>query len=204
MTTTPTSNAVTRRRRVQLPARRWCRRRHICVTLRHCTCVRFQNFCYLFCVLTFTSTHPCGDSREAGRGDCLFHSIGAAFERMRQGAQLAAGHICARCDVGMFHQSPQHVVKRLRNISAASLLQWEDADLLNLFACYSLHGQCGRWEDRWSPSRLLHDHNFGELVGCDAVRAIGRNPSPDADSGDLIVAVTRSCAHAGGAASAEM
>ena len=41
-------------------------------------------------------------------------------------------------------------------------------------------------------------------MGCDAVRAIGRNPSPDADSGDLIVAVTRSSAHAGGAASAEM
>ena len=104
----------------------------------------------------------------------------------------------------MFQQSPQHVVKGLRKFSAASLLQWEDADLLNLLACYSLHEQCGRWEDGWSPSRLLHDHNFGELVGCDAVRAIGRNPSPEADSGDLIVAVTRSAAHAGGAASAEM
>ena len=139
-----------------------------------------------------------------GRGDCLFHSIGAALEQMLQGDPLAATHLRARCDVGMFQQSTQHVVQFLRNVTAESLLHWEDAALLNLLACYSLSERSGHWQDGWSPSRLLHTHNFGELVGCDAVRAMGPNPHPNADRDDIVVALTRSSAHAGAAASEEI
>ena len=134
----------------------------------------------------------------------MFHSIGAALEQMLQGDPLAATHLRARCDVGMFQQSTQHVVQFLRNVTAESLLHWEDAALLNLLAGYSLSERSGHWQDGWSPSRLLHTHNFGELVGCDAVRAMGPNPHPNADGDDIVIALTRSSAHAGAAASEEI
>ena len=139
-----------------------------------------------------------------GRGDCLFHSIGAALEQMLQGDPVAATHLRARCDVGIFQKSTQHVVQFLRNVTAESLLHWEDAALLNLLACCSLSERSGDWQDGWSPSRLLRTHNFGELVGCDAVRAVGPNPHPNADRDDIVVALTRSSAHAGAAASDEI
>ena len=139
-----------------------------------------------------------------GGGDCLFHSIGAALERMSQGGAGPAKHIRSRCDVDMFRKSTEHVVGHLRRIFAASLLRWEDADLLNFLVGGSLEESSGSWKDRWSPSALLHTHGFGQLVGCDAVRAVGANPCPGADSGDLVVALTRSSAEAGGAASAEI
>ena len=123
---------------------------------------------------------------------------------MSQGGHGPAGHIQSRVDVGMLQQSTQHVVKPLRSVVAASLLQWDDADMLNLLVCCWLDEQYGLWQDGWSPSRLLRDHGFGELTGCDVVRAVGPNPSPDADSGDLVVALTRSSAVAGGSASAEI
>ena len=82
-----------------------------------------------------------------GGGDCLFHSIGAAFQQMSQGGHGPARHIQSRRGVGMFQQSTQLVVKHLRSVVAASL---------------------------------------------------------DADSGDLVVALTRSSAIAGGSASAEI
>ena len=147
----------------------------------------------------------CLQSLEAGGGgDCLFHSIGAALERMSQGGSGPAEHIGSRCDVGMFRQSTEHVVGHLRRVVAASLLRWEEADLLNFLVGGSLEESSGRWQDRWSPSRLLRGYGFGQLAGCDAVRAVGPNPCLDSDSGDLVVALTRSSAEAGGAASAEI
>ena len=50
----------------------------------------------------------------------------------------------------------------------------------------------------------MRHHGFGELASCDAVRTVGPNPSPDADSEDLVVALTRSSAVPGGSASAEI
>ena len=44
---------------------------------------------------------------------------------------------------------------------------------------------------------------FGLLLGCDAVRAVGPNLSRDADSGDLVVALTRTSAQADAPMSAE-
>ena len=41
-------------------------------------------------------------------------------------------------------------------------------------------------------------------MGCDAVRAMGPNPHPNADRDDIVVALTRSSAHAGAAASEEI
>ena len=41
-------------------------------------------------------------------------------------------------------------------------------------------------------------------MGCDAVRAMGPNPLDNADRGDVVVALTRSSAHPGGAASQEI
>ena len=48
---------------------------------------------------------------------------------------------------------------------------------------------------------MLRAHAFGELVGCDAVRAVGPNPSPNADSGDIVIALTRTIAQVGGGVS---
>ena len=123
---------------------------------------------------------------------------------MSQGGAGPAEHIGLRCDVGMFRKSTDHVVGHLRRIVAASLLRWEEADLLNFLVGGSLEDSSRGWRDRWSPSALLRAYGFGQLVGCDAVRAVGANPSPSADSGDLPVAFTRSSAEAGGVASAEI
>ena len=91
-------------------------------------------------------------------------------------------------------------MKHLRTVVAESLLQWSNEDLLNFLVCYSLDEQA---PDGWSPSQLLRDHGFGQLVGCDAVRAVGPDTSQDADRGDIVVALTQSSAEVGGAASAE-
>ena len=133
--------------------------------------------------------------KAGGRGDCLFHSIGAALEQMLQGDHLAAAHLRARCDVDMFQESTENVVQFLRNVTAESLLNWEDAALLNLLTSCSLIEQSGVWEGRWSPSSLLREHNFGELVGCNAVRAVG--PTPNQDRDDIVIALTHSSAHEG-------
>ena len=151
--------------------------------------------------------HPkaCLQALEAGgRGDCLFHSIGAALERMSEGGSGPAEHVGSRCDVGMFQKTTGHVVGHLRRVVAESLLAWEETDLLNFLVGGSLQEQTGGWNDRWSPSTLLRVNGFGPLVGCDGVRAVGANPSLAADSGDLAVAITRSSAEAGAAASAEI
>ena len=117
---------------------------------------------------------------------------------------ISKSHLRERCDVAVFQQSTQHVVKLLRSVTAASLLRWEDVALLNLLASYSLSEQNGQWQDAWSPSELLCQYHFGELVGCDAVRAMGPNPHPDADGDDIVIVLTRSSPHAGAAASEEI
>ena len=151
------------------------------------------------------NTNACLQSLEAGGGgDCLFHSIGAALELMSQGGPGPAEHIASRCHVSIFRETTAHVVEHLRRIVASSLRQWEETDLLNFLVSGSLEESSGGWRDTWSPSDLLQDYGFGQLVGCDAVRAVGANPSPNADSGDLIVAHTRSSAEAGSAASVEI
>ena len=73
----------------------------------------------------------------------------------------------------------------LRNVTSESLLNWEDTALLNLLTSCSLIEQSGAWEDRWSPSDLLREHNFGELIGCNAVSAVG--PAPNQDRDDLVI-----------------
>ena len=75
---------------------------------------------------------------------------------------------------------------------------------MNFLVGGSLQERSGGWRDRWSPSTLLRAHGFRQLVGCDAVRAVGADHSSDADSGDLAVAFTRSSAEAGAAASDEI
>ena len=61
----------------------------------------------------------------------------------------------------------------------------------------------GEQQGQWSLFRLLCTYHFGSLVECDAVRAVGPNPSRDADSGDLVVALARPSAQAGLPMSAE-
>jgi len=133
-----------------------------------------------------------------GRGDCLFHSIGAALQRMLQDDHLASRHIHKRSPTlcNAFKISTDNVVQHLRKLSAESFRQWEDLDILNFLVGGVLREELGEWPDGWSPTHILQKYHFDALVGCDAVRAVGEDPESRADSGDLKVALTRTIAEA--------
>ena len=163
------------------------------------------------CLQTFVSEHfhsraVLRSLDAGGDGDCLFHSIGAGLAYMLNSNGPAAAHLRDRCSefVLPLTKSRLEVVRHLRNLTATGVMKSDDTDFLNLLVSASLQEKGGVWHDRWSPSRLLFMHSFGELVGCDAVRAVGPNPSPNAESGDIIVALTRTIARPNGGSSDEM
>ena len=125
---------------------------------------------------------------------------------MLHGGGQAAAHLRARCNdiITPLRSSKQAVVQHLRHLTATSLMQWKDMDFLNFLVCACLQEQTRTWRDGWSPTQLLRAHTFDGLIGCDAVRAVGVNPSPGADSGDIIIALTRTTAQVGGAVSTEI
>ena len=55
----------------------------------------------------------------------------------------------------------------------------------------------GRWMDGWSPREMLISHRLEQLLGADAVHAVGA--AIEGEAGDITVAVDRSDAQRGGA-----
>jgi len=137
-----------------------------------------------------------------GRGDCLFHSIGAALAKMMNSGNEARRHVLEHLSPDVFSSGKDHTVSSLRCLAADVFLKWEPEAFFDFVLRAVMDKSVGVFEDAWDPKRLLHDAGFGFLENCESVLAFGDNP--DGDDGDVLLRLAFTDATRGAAPRYEM
>ena len=122
-----------------------------------------------------------------GGGDCFFHAVGSIFERMlfAPHSQMEASHVLRNFSRSDFRQGKQHLVQKMRRLTAARIHKMVPEEFLNFVITLLQQYNANVWHDHhWNPQTVLEDTGFAALLGATLVLAVA---NADDHAANLVV-----------------